>query len=177
MQWQFLNVTSITTTKYATQNNFSSHNSSIGRRQKQKSAESEASCVVGMNRTENLWQINCKWRIWESCYDEFYFKSLMLYMNEFTLLEKCKVRTAVLDHFCRKQMQLVFPWRHMTLHSQLSLSPHEQQTSFQQQMLPNQQTFFTHHMYTLQEASLNDFTFSILNLSNCFMSLCLIWAV
>jgi len=34
-----------------------------------------------MNRTENLWQINCRWRIWESCYDEFYFKSLMLYMN------------------------------------------------------------------------------------------------
>ena len=33
----------------------------------------------------------------------------MLYMNEFTLLKKRKVRTVVLDHFCRKQMQLVFP--------------------------------------------------------------------
>ena len=51
-------------------------------------------------------------------------------------------------------------------------SPHEQQTSFQQQMLPAEQTLFTHYIYTLQEGNLNDFTFSILNLSNCFVSLC-----
>lgn len=100
----------------------SSLNSSIGRRQKRKSAESKASCMIGMNRTENLWRINYKWRICESSYDEFYFKSLMLCINEFMLLEKCKARTAVLDHFCRKQIQLVFPWWHMSLHSQHTLS-------------------------------------------------------